>query len=143
MSKDIAIIFPCTSDRINVNRVGTDVTLMIDANLFNPPDLKVSKVRKRTNRLTRHRTTVKGRQRVGSIGTPRITEAELPYWLELYDSVSADEIFTVDALTNSPGGTYPGIYSALQVFIPDDTFSTPRVGVQSKYTTLFNFEVVG
>lgn len=59
-----------------------------------------------------------------NVVTEALPETETPYWSEFYDSVSACELFTFDAL-----GTIAVPVDPVTVYMESDSWSPPRVGL--------------
>lgn len=134
MSSDIDLVFTCKSAVINANRIDTEITLTIGANEFNPPTLRKFKRVARSYNQRRKFTTVYGSTKVGRISVPYISSTARPYWQEFFESVSEEEVFTIDATG------LPGVDRLFEATITDSDFDTPRIDILDAYTASFNFE---
>lgn len=91
--------YVCASDVIDASRIGVEYQIGFIPSDANPP----TDVYDRTTRFSmdyrRFRTTYRGRHQVASITIDAITEAELPQYREMYDSLARGEVLTIDSRT--------------------------------------------
>lgn len=136
MSTAIQLVFTVVRAPVIAARLGSEQTLVIDANVNDPPMPRVDGRVQHDHRGRRHAATVHGRWREGEIETPYISGLDRPYWREFFESTDEAERFR---LVHPDFFGWDGDVSDLTVYRPLNSASLPRFDLGDNYRARFRW----